>query len=183
MNCFTHPGTAAVGVCGVCQRGVCRDCVAHQASRIICTACASKAVLGYEYKSAASFGGWPLVHVCMGVDPVTMRPKVARGVIAIGNMAIGGLAVGGLALGLFSLGGLSIGILAALGGAAVGLGLSLGGLAVGSVAIGGLAVGFSYALGGAAFAPEIINGLRCDPAARDFLLRLGAGSLLPPHCG
>jgi hypothetical protein len=30
----------------------------------------------------------------MGVDAVTMRPRIARGIIAIGNIAVGGLAIG-----------------------------------------------------------------------------------------
>jgi hypothetical protein len=75
----------------------------------------------------------------MGVDPVTMRPRVARGIIAIGNIAVGGVAIAGVALGIISLGGMSVGLALALGGAAVGLGLSAGGVAIGSVALGGLA--------------------------------------------
>jgi hypothetical protein len=30
----------------------------------------------------------------MGIDPVTMRPKIARGIVAIGNVAVGVLAIG-----------------------------------------------------------------------------------------
>lgn len=26
MNCFTHSRNAAVGMCAVCQKGVCHDC-------------------------------------------------------------------------------------------------------------------------------------------------------------
>lgn len=139
-------------------------------------------MFGWEYKSTAAIGDWPLVHICMGIDPVTMRPRAARGVIALGNIAIGGFAMGGLAVGLISLGGLSIGLLGALGGVALGLGVSAGGVAVGSVAVGGLAVGFTYAIGGAAFGPSIIDSRYCDEAARDLWTRwLGARSL-PPNC-
>jgi hypothetical protein len=110
---------------------------------------------GYEYKSSTTIGGWPIVHVCAGIDPVTMRPRIAKGVVAIGNIAVGMVAVGGLACGLFAVGGASIGLLLAVGGAAVGLGVSVGGFAVGSIAIGGVAVGFVYAIGGGAFGPAL----------------------------
>ena len=141
-----------------------------------------RTVLGFEYRSAITLGGWPLIHVCAGVDPVTQRPRVAKGVVAIGNLAVGGVALGGLACGLITIGGASLGLLFALGGAAVGLGLSIGGLAVGSVAVGGAAVGFVYALGGGAFGPATIDGRHCDPAAFDFFRRWFGATVLPPHC-
>jgi hypothetical protein len=183
MNCYLHDRSAAVGVCGVCLRAICRDCVGVDAPRLICRDCLGRrTVLGFEYRSAATIAGWPLVHVCAGVDPVTMRPRVARGVIALGNIAVGGVAIGGLAAGLVSVGGLSIGLLFALGGAALGAGLSIGGFTVGSVAIGGVAVGFVHALGGAAFGPSVIDGRRCDPAAAAFIREWLSATLLPPHC-
>jgi hypothetical protein len=183
MNCFLHDRVVAVGFCGVCQKAVCRDCVGRDTPRLVCRRCVEGGgILGYEYKSSATIGGWPLVHICTGVDAVTMRPKIARGVIAIGNVAVGGLAVGGLACGLLAVGGAAIGILFALGGAALGLGLSVGGLAVGSVAFGGAAVGFAYAIGGGAFGPAVIDGRRCDEAAREFVLRWLGASALPPSC-
>jgi hypothetical protein len=183
MNCFRHERTAATGLCAVCQKAICRECVARETPRLICTTCAAgNAVLGFEYTSSATIGGWPLVHICTGVDVVTMRPKVARGVIAIGNVAVGGVAVGGLACGLLAVGGLSVGILAALGGAALGFGFSAGGLAVGSVAVGGAAMGFTYAIGGLALGPAVINGLHCDAAAREFVLRWLSAASLPPSC-
>ena len=170
-------------MCALCQRGVCGDCVSRDSPRIVCRVCAERGgILGYEYKSAASFAGWPLVHVCAGADPVTMRPRIAKGIIAIGNISVGGIAVGGVACGLVTVGGGSLGLLFALGGGAIGLGLSIGGLAVGSVAIGGLAIGFLYAVGGGAFAPAIVDGVRCDEAAREFILRWIGPALLPPHC-
>lgn len=183
MNCFVHDRSPAVGVCAVCQKAVCRECVGVDAPRLVCRACLqSRAVLGFEYRSRISVGGWPLVHICAGMDPITMRPKIAKGVVAIGNMAIGGIAVGGLACGLFAVGGASFGILLALGGAAVGFGCSAGGLAVGSVAFGGAAVGFVYAIGGGAVGPAIIDGRRCDPAALEFLRRWLGFIQLPPSC-
>jgi hypothetical protein len=136
--------------------------------------------LAYEYTSSARIGKWPLVHICSGIDPVTMRPRIAKGVVAIGNIAIGALAIGGLACGLVGVGGASIGLLVAVGGAALGLGVSVGGLAIGSIAIGGAAIGFAYAIGGVAAGPAVIDARQCHEAAR---LALSHWSdALPPSC-
>jgi hypothetical protein len=191
MNCFTHGRNPAVGVCLRCGKAVCHECVASDAPQLVCRSCAARGAVpgigrygwygyGYEYKSSTTIGTWPLVHVCSGIDPVTMRPRIAKGVIAIGNIAVGVVAIGGLACGLFALGGGSIGLLLAVGGAALGVGLSLGGFAMGSIAVGGAAIGFLYAIGGGAFGPAVIDGRHCDEAARDFLRRWQ--SVLPPSC-
>ncbi len=183
MNCFNHDRAAAVGLCSVCQKAVCRECVDRDTPRLVCRTCIQqRAVLGFEYRSGVTIGGWPLIHICAGVDPVTMRPRVAKGVVAIGNMAVGGVAIAGLACGLVTIGGASFGLLFALGGAAVGLGVSVGGLAVGSLALGGAAIGFVHAIGGAAFGPSIIDGRRCDLAAADFVRRWIGAAFLPPTC-
>ncbi len=183
MECFVHGRTAAVGVCASCQKALCRDCVSREHPRLVCRACRERpAILGFEYRSSAAIGEWPLLHICAGVDPATLRPRVARGVIAIGNIAIGVVAFGGVAVGLATLGGASFGLLFAAGGAAIGAGLSVGGLAVGSVAIGGLAIGFRYAVGGGAFGPAIVDGVRCDPAAVEFVRRWLPSAVLPPYC-
>ena len=182
MNCFVHDRSAAVGLCAACQKAVCRDCVGLDAPRLVCRSCLERrAVVGFEYRSSASIGSWPLIHICAGIDTVTMRPRVARGVVAIGNIAVGGIAVAGLACGLVTVGGLSCGLLVALGGAAVGLGLSVGGLAIGSIAVGGAAIGFVYAIGGAAFGPAVIDGRQCDAAAVEFVRRW-LGGVVPPNC-
>jgi len=173
-------------MCAVCQKGICHDCVVREAPRLVCRDCSGRRSLpgfgwygwpgygygyGYEYKSPTTIAGWPLVHVCAGIDPMTMRPKVARGVIAVGNIAVGAVAIGGVAGGLFTVGGASVGLLLAVGGAAIGLGVSIGGFAMGSIAIGGAAVGFIYAIGGGAFGPAVIDGQRCDEAALAFVRR------------
>jgi hypothetical protein len=182
MNCFVHDRVSAVGICAVCQKAVCRDCIARDTPRIVCRSCiGQRTMIGFEYRSNIMIGSWPLVHICAGVDPVTMRPRVAKGVIAIGNIAIGAVAIAGLACGLVTIGGASIGLLFAIGGAAIGAGISIGGFAVGSVAVGGAAIGFMYAFGGAAFAPAIIDGRHCDEAARQFFARWWASGL-PPNC-
>lgn len=194
MNCFTHSRTAAVGLCGVCQKAVCHECVARDTPRLVCRACAARSGAlsypwygygygySYEYKSSLAVGGWPLVHVCAGIDPVTMRPRIARGVVAIGNIAVGVLAIGGLACGVFTLGGGSIGLLLAIGGAALGLGISVGGFAMGSIAIGGAAVGFMYAIGGVAIGPAVIDAATCDGALRELARRWLGDVSLPPSC-
>lgn len=183
MNCCIHDRSPALGLCAVCQKAVCRECVGCDVPRLICRSCTQRVVLGFEYRSPISIGAWPLVHICTALDPATMRPRVAKGVLAIGNVAVGGCAIGGVALDLAAIGGLSVGFLMAWGGAAVGLGVSVGGLAIGSVAVGGAAVGFVYAVGGGALAPAIIDGRRCDPAALEFMRRwLGFLGRIP-KCG
>jgi hypothetical protein len=137
---------------------------------------------GYEYKSSLTIGGWPLVHVCAGIDPDTMRPRIAKGVIAIGNIAVGVLAIGGLACGLFTVGGASIGLLAAVGGAALSLGLSVGGFAIGSIAVGGAAIGFVYAIGSVAAGPAVIDVMRCDTAVLEAGRRWLGSMTRPPSC-
>jgi hypothetical protein len=127
-----------------------------------------------EYKSRATFLGWPLVHVVNGIDPVTGMPRVAKGWVAVGDgAAIGAVAVGGgfavgvlavaggLSLGLLSLAGLAIGVLAA-GGAAAGALFAAGGAAIsGGLAIGGAALG-QFAIGGAAAGFHVLSGGRQD---------------------
>ena len=54
MNCFVHERVAAVGVCAVCQKGICRDCVGRDTPRLVCRTCAEdRRVVGFEYRSAA----------------------------------------------------------------------------------------------------------------------------------
>jgi hypothetical protein len=137
---------------------------------------------GYEYRSAITIGGWPLLHICGGIDPQTLRLRVARGVIAIGEVAVGVVAIGGLACGLITIGGASLGLLLAVGGAALGFGLSVGALAVGSIAIGAAAIGFRYAIGAVAIAPAALDSVRCDAALLDAARRWLGPVSLPPSC-
>jgi len=117
---------------------------------------------GYEYRSQLELFGWPLIHIANGIDPVTGRPRVARGIIAIGNIAIGLVALGGLAVGGLAIGGLGLGLLT-LGGIAVG-GVALGGMALAVfLAIGGMAISLGYAVGGLALAPHAIGASGADP--------------------
>ena len=71
MNCYTHNTRSAVGICSVCQKAVCHECVGQDAPRLVCRTCVTHPVpaygygygYGYEYKSSITIGGWPLVHV------------------------------------------------------------------------------------------------------------------------
>ncbi len=130
------------------KRPECRGKVSGKA--VMCPHCGrvlSAWPFGYEYRSRTELFGLPLVHVVLGfgINPMTGRPRVAKGIIAIGHTAFGLVAVGGIAFGGISVGGLALG-LAAVGGCAVGLGVAIGGAAVGIVAVGGGALGY-YAIG------------------------------------
>ena len=131
---------------------------------------------GYDYRSKATIFGLPLVHIATGMDPMTGRKRIAKGIIAFGDVAVGGLAFGGCAigvfafggvgLGLFSVGGLAIGLLFALGGGAIG-GLAVGGGALGVIAVGGGAIGY-YATGGGAWGVHPFGENFQDPVAKEF---------------
>jgi tRNA A-37 threonylcarbamoyl transferase component Bud32 len=139
---------------------------------------ARQRILGREFRSETTIGGIPLVHISIGLDPVTGRKRVAKGIIAIGEIAVGlvavgGTAVGGIALGAFSggliaCGGFSLAVFLSLGGLAVG-GVAFGGLTVGVISLGGAALGL-YAFGGAAWGLHAIGGNANDPEAAHFFL-------------
>lgn len=147
----------------------CRNQISDKA--VICPNCGytlGNFIGGYEFRSQSELFGLPLVHIVLGygIDPLTGRIRVAKGIIAVGNIAVGGIAVGGISFGALSLGGLSVGLIS-LGGVALGLLLALGGLAVGLVAIGGAAFGY-YSFGGGAFGVHPFGGNQQDPNAIDF---------------
>lgn len=135
-----------------------------------------RSMLGYEYRSAATLLGWPLVHVTRGLDPATGRPRVAKGIVAIGDAGAvgvialaGGYAVGGLAMaggcgvGIVGIGGLGAGLLLGIGGLALG-GIAIGGGAIGLIALGGGALGY-YAYGGSAYGMHTASSNSSDPQA------------------
>ena len=39
MNCFVHDRSAAVGLCSVCQKALCRACVGSDTPRLVCRTC------------------------------------------------------------------------------------------------------------------------------------------------
>jgi hypothetical protein len=118
----------------------------------------------YEYRSATSLLGLPLVHVNLSVlqvrGSIVLRSgeprRVARGWLAIGDRAIGVLAFGQQAFGLVAMGGLAGGGVA-IGGCALGV-VGVGGVAAGLLAIGGVALGL-VAIGGVAVGALTAGGL------------------------
>jgi hypothetical protein len=141
-----------------------------------------------RYRSAAEFGGLPLVAIATGPDPAKGEARgharailaigdIATGVLALGGIARGIVAFGGVAIGAITFGGLSLGALAAVGGLAIGT-LALGGGALGWTAVGGGAVG-TYACGGGAFGEHVVHATRRDPEAAEHFARMGLG----PTCG
>ncbi len=125
----------------------CRDCaVPVSLDAVTCPQCGAPRPAsrewngeGYEWKSATSLAGWPLVHVAFGIDRAG-KVRTARGIIAIGQRAIGGLAIGILALGVVSCGVVCAGA-ASFGVVAAGLALACGVNAVAPIAFGVVAMG------------------------------------------
>ena len=62
---------------------------------------------GYEYKSRATFLGYPVLHIAFKYRP-SGRPVVARGVIAIGQFGIGVVNISQFGIGLVSIGQFTI---------------------------------------------------------------------------
>jgi tetratricopeptide (TPR) repeat protein/predicted Ser/Thr protein kinase len=131
---------------------------------------------GFEYRSRATWFGLPLVHVAIGIDPLTGRKRIARGILAIGDIAQGVVAIGGVAIGGVTFGGVSIGVLAyggcalglvAFGGLGIALMAALGGLAIAPIALGGGAFGY-LAYGGAAYGVHPLGSNAADDMARNF---------------
>ena len=57
MNCFTHSRTPAVGMCVVCQKGVCHECVARQSPRLVCRTCSTAAApVGFGWSGWYGYG-------------------------------------------------------------------------------------------------------------------------------
>ena len=120
----------------------------------------------FEYRSATTLLGFPLVHIRVGGGLHAQR-QIVKAWIAVGDCAFGllfafggftiaPLSIGGFAIGLLPFGGCAFGLLA-LGGFSVGV-WSFGGLALGWQALGGCAIAWSAAFGGAAIAHDYALG-------------------------
>jgi hypothetical protein len=94
---------------------------------------------GYEWKSTATLGGWPVVHVAFGIDRAG-KVRTARGIVAIGQRAVGVVACGILALGVVAFGVVCGGVIS-LGVVAGALFLACGVNAIAPIAFGVVAVG------------------------------------------
>ena len=125
----------------------CRDCsVPVSVDAVTCPQCGAPRPAraewngeGYEWKSAASLAGWPLVHIAFGIDRAG-KVRTARGIVAVGQRAIGGVACGILACGIVSCGVVCGGVIS-LGVVAGGLLIACGVNAVAPLAFGVVAVG------------------------------------------
>jgi serine/threonine protein kinase len=100
---------------------------------------------GRDYRTKQSFFGLPLVHVAWGVDPVTHRPREAKGLLAVGPKAKGLIAVGIEAYGLMAAGLIAGGIFP-VGLLAFGV-LSVGLVAYGIISTGLLAIALIHCVG------------------------------------
>jgi tRNA A-37 threonylcarbamoyl transferase component Bud32 len=136
---------------------------------------------GLDYRSEKTIFGLPLLHVATGLDPVTGKKRIAKGVFAIGDIAQGVVAFGGIAMGGISFGGLSLGIFAfggcalgliSFGGLAIALILALGGGAIAPIALGGGAIGY-FAFGGGCLGMHIFDSQTIDPIAERFFQSWG----------
>ena len=116
-----------------------------------------------EYRSKRTFLGWPLVHIVGGLDPLTGRPKTAKGWLAIGD----GRAVGGIALA----GGFAFGAFAAAGGMAFAAAVAAaGGFAVaGVLAMAGGFAGGTFAAASSARGEHVLSATRQDADFADAL--------------
>jgi len=97
----------------------CRECkqlVSEQARACpVCGApCPAQAAWngwGYEYKSALTVMGWPLIHISFKYRSNRI-PVVARGVIAIGQFACGVVTVSQFGVGIISISQFTVAVLA-----------------------------------------------------------------------
>ena len=120
-----------------------------------------------EFKSNLKVGGFPLVHISIGVSPETGKRIWAKGVIAIGRKAIGVIAIGQLSLGIIAIGQLSIALVFGLAQLSIAGFFSIGQAAAGIIAIGQFSYGY-YALGQIAYGQYILSMSTKDFEAVNF---------------
>ena len=147
---------------------------------------AIRAHFGFDYRSARTIFGLPLLHVATGIDPATGKSRVAKGIFAIGaraqgvfafgGMARGVVAFGGLAIGGVAIGGMSVGVFS-MGGLALALFFAYGGIAAAPFALGGIALGY-IAGGGAAFGSHTFGPLGSDRIGADFFQKWNNRSMV-----
>lgn len=42
MECYNHPNTKVVGICGSCYKSICRDCAPSTPNKLLCSSCTEK---------------------------------------------------------------------------------------------------------------------------------------------
>ena len=125
---------------------------------------------GVDWKSEATYGGFPLVHVAFGRDRHG-KLRVAKGILAVGQFAVGLVTIAQFGVGLLFGFGQIIGGLTALAQVAVTPYFAIGQLATGYVAIGQLALAY-YGLCQYGVARFIWSVSHQDPEAVEFFRRL-----------
>lgn len=121
---------------------------------------------GFEWKSKATFCGYPLVHIAFGRD-TQGRTRVAKGIIAIGQFAIGLVTIAQFGVGfLFGFGQFVAGA-TCVGQIAIGVLFGAGQFATGYIAIGQFTLGY-YALAQMGFAKYLWSPGRRDIEAVEF---------------
>ena len=114
----------------------------------------------FEWRSSATMGSWPLVHVAFGRNKKTGKWLVAKGIIAIGQYAMGVVTIAQFGIGLvFGFGQFVIGYYA------------IAQFVAGMVAIGQFAFG-KYVLAQAGFGEFVWSVSRRDPEAIEYFRHL-----------
>src|SRR4030042_3418169 len=125
---------------------------------------------GFEWKSQATYLGYPLVHVAFGRDARGQR-RVAKGVGAVGQFAVGLITVAQVGVGLlFGFGQFILG-LTVLAQFAVAALVGVGQFATGYVAIGQFVLAY-YGLAQLGLGEFLWSTHRRDPAAGAFFRSL-----------
>ncbi len=125
---------------------------------------------GFEWKSAATLLGYPLVHIAIGRNPEG-KFRVAKGIIAIGQFGIGLICVAQFGVGLlFGFGQFQAGLLV-LAQFAGGLLVGVGQVATGYVAFGQLVAGY-YSRGQFDLGHFLWRIVQENPELADFLRSL-----------
>jgi hypothetical protein len=159
-----------LGTCGECESEVSVDAFS-------CPVCGAPRPAdqkwngwGYEWKSKAEIGGWPLVHVAVGLTK-ERKLRVAKGIIAIGLFGVGLVTIALVGVGLLFAMGMVVCGITAVGQIAVGALFGMGQITTGYVAIGQIAMG-KYALGQVGVGEYVYSMARKDPEALEFFKRL-----------
>ena len=187
MNCYTHASSPAVGICAICQKAV-MPCVRRPrcaTAGVSQTASSAARVLyGFEYKSSAMLGTWPLVHICAAIDPADDAAKSGDGRSSrSATSPCGGHRARRLAVGVDGTSAACrLDIACALGGAALGVGLSVGRIRVRVDRGRGPCNWAEVRDWRSRVRASVIDGRICDEAARDLWMRWLGTRSLPPRC-
>jgi len=130
-----------------------------------------KVYRGFEWRSPAAIGHWPLVHVAFGKNKKTGKWMVAKGVIAIGQFGVGVVTIAQFGVGfLFGFGQFMAGF-SALSQFALTVHFAIGQFAAGKTAIGQFAYG-KYVLAQVGYGEFVWSVSNKDPMAIEYFQHL-----------